>query len=69
MESNLQSEIHKCMAEIEDFLRKKRLRYEDYMALGGLDWNWAIITNSTLINAPSPIVRTPTNRNARSNKP
>jgi hypothetical protein len=25
------------MAEIEEFLRKKRLRYEEYMALGGLD--------------------------------
>ena len=37
MESNLQAEIDKCMAEIEDFLRKKRLRYEEYMALGGLD--------------------------------
>ena len=35
MESNLQAEIDKCMAEIEDFLRKKRLRYEEYMALGG----------------------------------
>ncbi len=41
MEQDFQSEIDKadvkCKAEVEDFLRKKRLRYEEYMALGGPD--------------------------------
>jgi hypothetical protein len=37
MEPNLQGEIGKCMEEVEEFLRKKRLRYEEYIALGGPD--------------------------------
>jgi predicted transcriptional regulator len=37
MKSDFQTEIDKCMAEVEEFLRKKRLRYEEYMALGGPD--------------------------------
>ena len=37
MESNLQAEIDRCMAEIEEFLRKKRSRYQEYKTLGGPD--------------------------------
>ena len=37
MEPDFQAEIDKCMAEVEEFLQKKRLRYEKYMALGGPD--------------------------------
>ena len=36
MDQQFQAEIHKCMAEVEEFLRKKRLRYEEYIALGVL---------------------------------
>jgi len=35
MDLKLQAEFDKCMAEIEEFLLKKRLRYEEYVALGG----------------------------------
>jgi ribosome-associated translation inhibitor RaiA len=37
MEYDLQAAIDKCMVEIEEFLRKKRLRYAEYIALGGPD--------------------------------
>jgi hypothetical protein len=34
---NFKAEIDKCMTEVEEFLLKKRLRYEEYIALGGPD--------------------------------
>jgi hypothetical protein len=37
MEQNFHDEIDKCMAEVEEFLRKRRLRYKEYVALRGPD--------------------------------
>ncbi|MGD0301212.1 MAG: hypothetical protein ABSE86_29395 [Bryobacteraceae bacterium] len=33
MDAEFQAGIDKCMAEVEEFLRKKRLRYLEFMAL------------------------------------